>query len=102
MQSRVEHAAGLAHRIGDCARRLAYRTDVEIGSEVAGAGNFRADFNIRAVRQPPRAIADPVGQPRGVLDSRLHIAGYPFDDAIAPDGAAWLTRLHRSEDSRRG
>jgi len=75
--------------------QAAARQEAAGGAALAvGAGNFRADFNIRAVRQPPRAIADPGGQPRGVLDSRLHIAGYPFDVAIAPDGAAWLTRLH--------
>ncbi len=59
-----------------------------------GAGDFRPILNIRAVRQPPRPVADPLGRPRGVLASRLRIAGYPFDVAIAPDGAAWLTRVH--------
>jgi DNA-binding beta-propeller fold protein YncE len=29
-----------------------------------------------------------------VLASRLAVAGYPFDVAMAPDGAAWLTRVH--------
>jgi DNA-binding beta-propeller fold protein YncE len=57
--------------------------------EVAGPNS-----NIRAVRQPARVVADPLGRPRGVLASRLRIAGYPFDVAIAPDGVAWLTRLH--------
>jgi DNA-binding beta-propeller fold protein YncE len=57
--------------------------------EVAGP-----DSNIRAVRPPARVAADPLGRPRGVLASRLRIAGYPFDVAIAPDGVAWLTRLH--------
>ena len=33
-------------------------------------------------------------KPRGVLGSRLAIAGYPFDVAIARDGTAWVTRLH--------
>jgi len=67
----------------------------EAGMALAvGAGGVGPDFSIRAVRQPPRAIADPVGRPRGVLASRLEIAGYPFDVAIAPDGAAWLTRVH--------
>jgi DNA-binding beta-propeller fold protein YncE len=64
------------------------------GALAVGAGDFRPDLNIRAVRQPPRPVADLVGRPRGVLASRLRIAGYPFDVAIAPDGAAWLTRLH--------
>lgn len=64
------------------------------GALAVGAGDFRPDFNIRAVRQPPRPVADPVSRPRGVLASRLRIAGYPFDVAIAPDGAAWLTRVH--------
>jgi hypothetical protein len=64
------------------------------GALAVGAGDFRLEFNIRAVRQPPRAIADPLGRPRGVLSTRLGIAGYPFDVAIARDGAAWLTRLH--------
>ena len=59
-----------------------------------GSGAFRPDFTIRAVRQPPRAVGEPLGRPRGVLASRLGIAGYPFDVAIAPDGAAWLTRVH--------
>jgi hypothetical protein len=64
------------------------------GGLAIGAGDFRLGFNIRAVRQPSRAIADPLRRPRGVLSSRLRIAGYPFDVAIARDGAAWLTRLH--------
>jgi len=64
------------------------------GGLAVGAGDFRPEFNIRAVRRPPHPGGDPVGRPRGVLASRLGIAGYPFDVAIAPDGAAWLTRLH--------
>ncbi len=64
------------------------------GALAVGAGDLRPELNIRAVRQPPRSVADPMGRPRGVLASRLRIAGYPFDVAIAPDGAAWLTRLH--------
>jgi len=39
-------------------------------------------------------VADLVGRPRGVLAARLAITGYPFDVAIAPDGSAWVTRLH--------
>src|SRR5712672_3648771 len=37
------------------------------GALAVGAGDFRPDVNIRAVRRPPRAVADPVGRPRGVL-----------------------------------
>jgi len=59
-----------------------------------GAGDLRPDYGIRAVRRPPGPVADPVGRPRGVLASRLGITGYPFDVSIAPDGSAWLTRLH--------
>jgi len=64
------------------------------GALAVGAGDFRPDVNIRAVRRPPRAVADPVGRPRGVLASRLGIPGYPFDVAMTRDGAAWLTRVH--------
>jgi len=64
------------------------------GALAVGAGTFRPDFNIRAVRQPPRPAADKLGRPRGVIASRLGIAGYPFDVGIAADGAAWVTRLH--------
>lgn len=35
-----------------------------------------------------------LGKPRGILASRLSMSGYPFDVAIAPDGTAWVTRLH--------
>jgi hypothetical protein len=59
-----------------------------------GSGDFRPEFNIRAVRQTPRALPVPLGRPRGVLASRLGIAGYPFDVAVGPDGGAWLTRVH--------
>ena len=59
-----------------------------------GGGTFRPDYNIRAVRQPSRSAADQLGRPRGMIASRLGIAGYPFDVGIAPDGAAWVTRLH--------
>jgi len=63
------------------------------GAAVA-VGDSRTDFSIRAVRRPSRPVADPVGRPRGVLASRLGISGYPFDVSIAPDGSAWLTRVH--------
>src|SRR6266498_2460450 len=70
-------------------------THREVGAALAvGAGGFGTELSIRAVRPPPRAVADPLGRPHGVLASRLGIAGYPFDVAIGPDGAAWLTRLH--------
>ncbi len=59
-----------------------------------GAGDFMRDASIRAVRRLARPVADPVGRPRGVLASRLGITGYPFDVSIAPDGSAWLTRVH--------
>ncbi len=64
------------------------------GARAVGAGDFRPDYTVRAVRKPPRAPADQLGRPRGVIVSRLGLAGYPFDVRIAPDGAAWLTRLH--------
>jgi DNA-binding beta-propeller fold protein YncE len=64
------------------------------GALAVGAGNFRPEFNIRAVRQPPRSAAEQLRRPRGVIAARLGIAGYPFDVAIAPDGSAWLTRVH--------
>src|SRR5882762_9217748 len=31
------------------------------GALAVGAGDFRPDVNVRAVRKPPRAVADPVG-----------------------------------------
>src|SRR5712664_2156551 len=65
----------------------------EVTALAVGAHGFGSDYVIRAVR-PSRAVADPSGRPRGVLESRLKIAGYPFDVAVAPDGVAWLTRLH--------
>jgi len=46
---------------------------------------------VRPLKQPPTQAA---GKPRGVLDSRLVIPGYPFDVAIGPGGVAWLTRVH--------
>ncbi len=50
------------------------------------------------VIHPPQPLqpapAQAPGRPRGVLDSRLAIGGYPFDVAIGPDGVAWLTRVH--------
>ena len=50
------------------------------------------------VTQPVRPLKQPrtqaAGKPRGVLDSRLVIPGYPFDVAIGPGGVAWLTRVH--------
>jgi len=74
--------------------RLALQPYLQAAARQEAAGDFRPELNIRAVRQPPRPVVDPLGRPRGVLASRLRIAGYPFDVAIAPDGAAWLTRLH--------
>jgi len=74
--------------------QLALQPYLQAAARQEAAGDFRRELNIRAVRQPPRPVADPLGRPRGVLASRLRIAGYPFDVAIAPDGTAWLTRLH--------
>jgi len=74
--------------------RLALQPYLQAAARQEAAGDFRPELNIRAVRQPPRPVVDPLGRPRGVLASRLRIAGYPFDVAIAPDGTAWLTRLH--------
>src|SRR6266702_3581866 len=53
-----------------------------------------ADPVIQPVRPVKPAPAQSPGKPRGVLDSRLAIGGYPFDVAIGPDGVAWLTRVH--------
>src|SRR3989442_3445835 len=73
----------------------------ELGTALAvGPGGLDSDYVIRPAPpvppapRPPRAVTDPLGRPRGVLASRLGIAGYPFDVAVAPDGVAWLTRLH--------
>ena len=74
--------------------QLALQPYLQAAARQEAAGDFRPELNIRAVRQPPRPVVDPLGRPRGVLASRLRIAGYPFDVAIAPDGTAWLTRLH--------
>jgi len=49
---------------------------------------------IQPVRPVKPAPSQSPGKPRGVLDSRLAIGGYPFDVAIGPDGVAWLTRVH--------
>ncbi|OLC89246.1 MAG: hypothetical protein DMD38_13580 [Gemmatimonadetes bacterium] len=49
---------------------------------------------IHPVHLTTHAPPETPGRPRGVLASRLRIGGYPFDVAIGPDGAAWLTRLH--------
>ena len=59
-----------------------------------GGGSAGSSFSIRAARTAPPSQAEAAGRPRGVLASRLVIAGYPFDVAIAPDGSALLTRLH--------
>jgi len=74
--------------------QLALQPYLQAAARREAAGNGVLAVGIRAVRQPPRPVANPLGRPRGVLASRLKIAGYPFDVAIAPDGAAWLTRLH--------
>jgi len=64
-----------------------------------GGGGSGSDLVVRtppAVRALP-APAQPApksGRPLGELAARLGIGGYPFDVAIGPDGAAWLTRLH--------
>src|SRR6266581_4297307 len=34
------------------------------GALAVGAGDLRPELNIRAVRQPPRSVADPMGRPR--------------------------------------
>ena len=57
------------------------RTAIAVGGGTVGF--------TQSVRVPQSAT-----KPRGVLASRLAIAGYPFDVAIARDGAAWVTRLH--------
>jgi len=49
---------------------------------------------IQPVRPVKPAPSQSPGKPRGMLDSRLAIGGYPFDVAIGPDGVAWLTRVH--------
>jgi len=59
-----------------------------------GGGSVGSSLAVRAARTAPYGNAEAPGRPRGILASRLAIAGYPFDVAIAPDGAAWLTRLH--------
>jgi hypothetical protein len=59
-----------------------------------GGGSVGSSFTVRAARTAPHGHAEAPGRPRGILASRLAIGGYPFDVAIAPDGAAWLTRLH--------
>jgi|SRR5437867_51558 len=59
-----------------------------------GEANSAADIVIQPARPLKPAPTQPPGRPRGVLDSRLAIAGYPFDVAIGPDGVAWLTRVH--------
>jgi len=74
--------------------QLALQPYLQAAARQEVAADFRPELNIRAVRQPPRPVVDPLGRPRGVLASRLRIVGYPFDVAIAPDGTAWLTRLH--------
>src|SRR6266699_1212562 len=53
-----------------------------------------ADPVIQPVRPVKPAPSQSPGKPRGMLDSRLAIGGYPFDVAIGPDGVAWLTRVH--------
>ena len=37
------------------------------GARAVGAGDFRPDYAVRAVRKPPRAPADHLGRPRGVI-----------------------------------
>src|SRR6266550_3193659 len=59
-----------------------------------GGCSAGSSFSVRAARTAPPGHAEAAGRPRGVLASRLVIAGYPFDVAIAPDGSALLTRLH--------
>ena len=59
-----------------------------------GGGSVGSSFCVRPARTAPLDHAEAAGRPRGVLASRLVIADYPFDVAIAPDGAAWLTRVH--------
>jgi len=51
-----------------------------------GGGSPGSSYSVPALQS--------ASKPRGILASRLAIGGYPFDVAIAPDGAAWLTRLH--------
>jgi DNA-binding beta-propeller fold protein YncE len=63
--------------------------------EAIAVGNGgSATPGVRVSPNPQNAHVDRPGRPRGVLATRLPIGGYPFDVAIGPDGAAWLTRLH--------
>jgi len=61
---------------------------------VAGAGPIGSTLVVRAARGVPHPASEAPGKPRGILASRLSMPGYPFDVAVAPDGTAWLTRLH--------
>ena len=66
----------------------------EMGVRLAVGAGPASVFAVRA----PRATSLPTSQtprkPCGILASRLRMPGYPFDVTIAPDGTAWLTRLH--------
>ena len=67
----------------------------EAGARIAvGAGSGVGGFVLRAPRGPSHPASEVPGKPRGILASRLSMTGYPFDVAIAPNGTAWLTRLH--------
>jgi len=67
---------------------------------VAGGGPIGSTLVVRAARGVPHPASDAPGKPRGILASRLSMPGYPFDVAIAPDGTAWLTRLHAAAIER--
>jgi len=63
------------------------------GAIAVGSGGSAAPA-VRVSPNPHNGHVDRPGRPRGVLATRLAIGGYPFDVAIGPDGAAWLTRVH--------
>jgi collagen type III alpha len=64
------------------------------GGGGGGGGSAGPGFVIPAPQSAPRPVIKTPARPRGVLALRLAVAGYPFDVVIAPDGAAWLTRVH--------
>ncbi|HEY7192961.1 MAG TPA: YncE family protein [Gemmatimonadales bacterium] len=79
--------------------RLALQPYLQAGARredrlAVGAGPIASVFVVRAPRSPSYSTSEVPGKPRGILASRLSMPGYPFDVAIAPDGTAWLTRLH--------
>jgi streptogramin lyase len=61
---------------------------------IAVAAGVRTDVVVPAHVPASRPRREVPGRPRGVLAARLELGGYPFDVTVAPDGTAWLTRLH--------